>query len=91
MDDFLVTRINSDWRAYSRAKKERMVLKWTTALPRYFENHPLTLRDRAIQSFNLGEFANGYFWSIKSLLRSPLNGSFIRDIAYHTRRRFFGN
>lgn len=90
MDDYLIIRINATWRAYSRAKKEAQVLKWTKMLPGYLKNHPLALWDRAIQSFNRNEFANGYFWAIKSLVKSPLYISFIRDVAYHTRRLFWG-
>lgn len=89
MDEFLSFQINGRWRAYSYAQKEAMVLQWTKMLPGFVENHPLTLGDHAIQSFNRDEFYSGYFWAIKSLAKKPFSSSFIRDIAYHTRRLFF--
>lgn len=90
MDEFLGLRIGAGWRAHTKDEKEAMVLKWTYMLPGYFQSHPLSLRDHAIQSFNRNEFYSGYFWAIKSLVKKPFSSSFIRDIAYHTRRLFLG-
>lgn len=67
----------------------RIIKKWTVKLPGYLDKHVLTLKDNAIQSFNENKFRTGYKWAMKALGKSPFSDmTFLKDILYHTKRRF---
>lgn len=90
MDAFLVGRIDDKWAKLGIDNKVQMILVWTRMLPRYFDTHVLSLRDNAIQAFHEGKVAAGYAFALKALAKQPLDGRFLMDVLYHTRRIISG-
>jgi hypothetical protein len=76
-----------------RSKKNdslRMIHKargWINILPSFIENHPVRLRDMAIQAFNENNFKEAYKLCIKAFAKNPLNRKFIADVLYHSKRK----
>jgi hypothetical protein len=89
-DDYLTTRITSEWAKGSEANRLASVRRWTQELPGLFENHPRRLRDKAIQAFNDNHFSVGYRHAMRAILKNPFHLEFIRDVFYHTRRLILG-
>lgn len=85
-DEFLSKKLDHSWADMSSDKKKDWVRKWTQKLPEYFALHPLTLRDNSMQAFNRNEFAQGYRWATRALMKRPFNVSFLRNCLYHTKR-----
>lgn len=84
-DDFLKQNLPS-WQTHSFEMQMEYTRVWAQRLPGIFESHVSTLRDNAIQAFNSGYMRKGYYWTLRALVRNPFSVSFIRDVAYHTRR-----
>lgn len=89
-DIFLHQILTPSWKMLSRNAKEECVRKWTREFPGIFERHRFTLQDNAIQAFNAGHMKVGYSWALRLLLRNPFNITFIKDVAYHTRKFLIG-
>ena len=86
MDLFLARRLNYIWAALPVQDKLNEVRQWTSSFPQYLDKHVLTIRDNAIQYFNIDDFGNGIRMAIKAVLRDPFNVEFTRNIFYHIRR-----
>jgi hypothetical protein len=87
VDLLLEQKFNSQWAALLLQKKIEDVKNWSIKLPSVFKNHILTVQDNAIQAFNENKFREAYLWSIKAFLKKPfLDKSFLKDVAYHTKR-----
>jgi hypothetical protein len=89
-DTFLEQSVTVAWSLQDSGKKKEQVRKWVQVLSRLFKEHVLMLRDNAIQAFNENDFATGYRFALKAILKQPLNFAFLKDVAYHTRRNFIG-
>ncbi|PIQ22095.1 MAG: hypothetical protein COW65_05210 [Cytophagales bacterium CG18_big_fil_WC_8_21_14_2_50_42_9] len=87
VDLFLDTRLNITWAQLPLSDKLNQVKTWTMMLPAYFDEHVLTLRDLAIQSFNTNDFSTGYHQAFKALVKNPFSLGFMKDILYHTKRK----
>lgn len=87
-DEFLEKKITRQWTNLPADKKMTDVGAWTKALLPLFENHELMLRDKAIQAFNINDFATGYAFAWKAFLKRPSDINFLKDVAYHTKRKF---
>lgn len=86
-DDFLDGKVTELWAENILSKKLDDVKKWCTELPKIYTKHNLTMRDNAIQAFCNKEYINGYMWAMKALYQKPLNnGSFLKDVVYHTKK-----
>lgn len=85
IDSFLGERLKSEWAAKPLSNKLAEIKQWTEYLPVYFEQHVLTIRDKAIQHFNEKKYRAGYKWALKALLKDPYNKGFLKDILYHTK------
>lgn len=91
IDQFLATELNEEWAAKDLQEKISIVKKWIDILPKHFEEHVLTLRDNAIQTFNENKFSEAYKWATKALIKEPMGDTtFIKDILYHLKRQLIG-
>ena len=86
VDNFLRRRIKDSWYRLSDRERKGQVFRWTSELPIIFEKHYLIMRDNAIQEFNRNAFLKAYIWTVRALIRNPFSSSFLKDVAYHTRR-----
>lgn len=86
IDHFLFARLDGAWSHLSREEKISRLKTWIEKLPAELESHVWILRDKAIQAFNEDRFSAGYKFMLRALLKNPFNGTFFRDIFYHTRR-----
>lgn len=87
-DQFLEARLNEDFKKELLQDKLLKVKHWTAILPGIFEQHEWTLRDHAVQLFNRNEYASGYKWTLKALIKKPFGSSgFIKDVLYHIKRQ----
>ncbi len=68
-------------------EKIDLIKKWTSYLQFRFDNHVWMLRDQSIQSFNKGEFKQGYAFAARAFLKNPFSFSFNMDVLYHTKRQ----
>jgi hypothetical protein len=68
-----------------RMKKMRL---HASQFPSYLENHVWLLQDHALQAFHENQFRQGYTFAARALLKNPFSISFIREVAYHTKRLF---
>ena len=67
-----------------------MVKDWAQKLPQYFDSHLLTQKDEAIQAFNANDYKRAYHFTFKAIFKGALfDTKFIKDIMYHTKRKFF--
>jgi hypothetical protein len=89
-DIFLSERITDAWSQLSMADKLIDMKRWTSVFPRYFQRHVLMIQDQAIQAFNENRFRAGYFFSLRALLKSPLNRKFLLHVMYHSKRLING-
>lgn len=85
-DLFLLRRLNAAWLNLPRQDKVRRIVYWAKILPNHFDIHLLTLRDKAIQAFNEGQYREGNIWAIKALMKNPFSIAFLKDFIYHNKR-----
>ncbi|RYD57383.1 MAG: hypothetical protein EOP56_08735 [Sphingobacteriales bacterium] len=91
IDEFLGTELNTEWAKQPLDKKIAIVKNWIDILPHYFEEHVLTLRDNAIQTFNENKYREGYKWAMKALIKQPMGDkTFLKDVLYHLKRQVTG-
>jgi hypothetical protein len=57
-------------------------------MPAYFEEHVWTIKDNAIQAFNVNNYKQAYKWAIKAMMKRALfsDKAFLKHLAYHTKR-----
>lgn len=92
IDEFLGEELNDKWAEKPLAEKIKIVRQWVDLLPKYFEEHVLTLRDNAIQTLNEDKYTEGFKWALKALVKQPLGDkTFIKDILYHFKRQLTGH
>ena len=85
-DEFLAKKITSQWAKLPADKKMAEVKRWTQILPRLFDHHVLMLKDNAIQAFNIDDFRAGYRFALRAFFKQPFDLTFLKHVAYHTRR-----
>lgn len=90
MDSFLADRLNAKWSDLNVDAKIQMLVHWTEMLPMYLEQHVLSLRDNAIQSFNEDRYSDAYAYALKAIVKSPMDVKFFKDVLYHTKRYLGG-
>ncbi len=88
VDEFLVINLPGEANCKDESWYRDWIKHWISRLPAYVENHVIFLKDSAIQAFNRAEFRKGYQYAFKALIRSPLDIKFIKDILYHSKRKF---
>lgn len=88
VDLFLAEQLSDAWSSLPLSQKLRKVEEWSKLLPDYFDKHILTIRDNAIQAFNDNHHIRGYVYALKAILQSPFDKAFLKDVIYHTKRRF---
>jgi len=89
VDLFLEERITKDWGNQPLEHKLADVRKWTEILPGHFENHILTIKDHAIQSFNEKRYEEGYRFTAKVIRKELIKDrKFLLDVLYHTKSYF---
>ena len=88
VDGWLSDKITETFAQQSLTEKLGLTKKWSTILPGVIDNHILILQDAAIQSFHIGAFKTGFSFTVRAILKKPLDGKFLRDVAYHYKRYF---
>lgn len=88
IDIFLEHKLGDSWVCLPLSQKLLQVKEWTTLLPDYFEKHILTVKDNAIQAFNENDFSKGYYYAFQAIVQKPFDTDFIKNVLYHTKRRF---
>lgn len=88
MDVFLLNEIHHILHM-TKEEKVEWFKRWTKRLPILFENHVFSLRDQAIQSFHEKKYMEGYGYSFRALMKSPLNKKFLYDLSYHTKKMIY--
>jgi hypothetical protein len=88
MDAFLVKRMDAKWSQADINKKLEDIKEWTNLMPAYFEEHVWTIKDNAIQAFNVNNYKQAYKWAIKAMMKRALfsDKAFLKHLAYHTKR-----
>lgn len=90
IDLLLQNLFNEAWGKKSLTEKLQEIRNWTERLPTYFEDHILTIKDNAIQNFNLGNYSAGYKHTANVLLRELFSDkSFLKDVLYFTKKKLF--
>jgi len=85
-DEFLAGKITPQWTKLPADQKMAEVKRWTHILPQLFDHHVLMLKDNAIQAFNINDFRTGYRFALRGFFKQPFDLTFLRHVAYHTRR-----
>jgi len=88
MDEFLDNQLTQAFAVKTLDEKLVIVSNWTNMMPQYFDQHVFALRDNAVQSFNENQFAKGYQWAAKAIVKKPFGDvKFLRDVLYHAKRQ----
>ncbi len=71
--------------------KKAFILKAVHDLPALFENHILSLKDKAIQYFNDKNYAQGLHYAVKAFSEGAWRDKvFVKDVLYHTKKKMLG-
>lgn len=84
-DAFLQEALKNE-EGFSDPESLRKIKDLTSKLPKHIENHVLFLKDESIQSFNKNLFLRGYMFAARTLMKNPVDFTFVKDVLYHTKR-----
>jgi hypothetical protein len=88
MDLKLVEFLDSNFSDDTLDYKLNKVRGLTKVLNGLIKSHSIVLRDVAIQAFNTNQWKDGYLYAFKAMRKDPFDLQFLRDVLYHSKRRF---
>ena len=89
MDIFIADLLNKKFKELSNDVKLSKIKMLIKTLDKHIANHPLMLRDNAIQAFNKNKYREGLLFAIRYLANKPNDIAFIKDVLYHTKKKIF--
>lgn len=88
MDEFLEQKSTAIVEQMTLEERLNIIRMWTKRLPSLFDNHLYTLKDNAIQAWNVNNFGKAYNWAFKAIFAGAITDtSFLKDALYHLKRQ----